>query len=328
MKFRDIYNILKEIDFLKLKISRTQISRSGQRYDVLLFNKEQRETLTKVLEIPSLKKEFYTWFYDRILSKNFEEIPYEPALVERIDLIREICMFYKKNFELMYPQLNKYSISIKVPEKYSLKEIGEYFEKLEKCFNPLLYDSRIDGVFELSNFDTGSKWIDVSVKTGKALAVIIALLGGMTSIVSNIQECRLKDLEIEELKMELQEKKDKLKNDKKTINQEEINVKKIDEEIAYLEKFCEIQKRLQENRCRKFAENFYKEHYLVISEDPSDKELIIRITRSVEILSEILIDGAQIRPAIEYKENFDGIDIQKLIAYEEQKQIENKGKNA
>ncbi|RGJ31235.1 hypothetical protein [Fusobacterium varium] len=122
-------------------------------------------------------------------------------------------------------------------------------------------------------------------------------------------------------------KKDKLKNDKKTINQEEINVQKIDEEIAYLEKFCEIQKRLQENRYRKFAENFYKEHYLVISEAPSDKELIIRITRSVEILSEILIDGAQIRPAIEYKENFDGIDIQKLIAYEEQKQIENKGKN-
>ena len=228
---------------------------------------------------------------------------------------------------MIYPQLNEYSISIKVPEKYSLKENGKYFENLEKCFTPLLCDSRIDGVFELSNFDTGSKWIDVSVKTGKALAVIIALLGGMTSIVSNIKECRLKDLEIEELKMELQEKKDKLKNDKKTINQEEINVQKIDEEIAYLEKFCEIQKRLQENRYRKFAENFYKEHYLVISEAPSDKELIIRITRSVEILSEILIDGAQIRPAIEYKENFDGIDIQKLIAYEEQKQIENKGKN-
>lgn len=320
MKFRDIYNILKEVDLKKLELKKNSVSRNGMYVDVLFITKETRDILTKILEIPFLREEYYEFFYNNILKKNFEELPLSVEIIKKVELLKEVCLFYKRNFEVIYPQLNEYSISIKVPEKYSLKEIGKYFENLEKCFTPLLCDSRIEGNFELSNFDTGSKWLDISVKSGKALGIILGLLSLAVNIANGIQDYKLKSLTVEE-------KVEKLKKEKKENEKNNKNIMELENQINKLENYLLIQEELRKEEYREKAEELYNEFYITISKQDDDEELVTKIEKSLIILSNALSDGAQIRPAIEYKENFDGIDIQKLIAYEEQKQIENKTEN-
>lgn len=62
MKFRDIYNIIREIDIKKLDISTSSQQRNGITYQIMYIKKEQKETLRKLLEIPYFKDEFADFF--------------------------------------------------------------------------------------------------------------------------------------------------------------------------------------------------------------------------------------------------------------------------
>lgn len=83
MKFRDIYNILKEVDLKKLELKKISVSRNGMYVDVLFITKETRDILTKILEIPFLKEEYYEFFYNNILKKNFEELPLSVEIIKK-----------------------------------------------------------------------------------------------------------------------------------------------------------------------------------------------------------------------------------------------------
>lgn len=83
MKFRDIYNILKEADLKKLELKKNSVSRNGMYVDVLFITKETRDILTKILEIPFLKEEYYEFFYNNILKKNFEELPLSVEIIKK-----------------------------------------------------------------------------------------------------------------------------------------------------------------------------------------------------------------------------------------------------
>ena len=204
MKFRDIYNIIREIDIKKLDISTSSQQRNGITYQIMYIKKEQKETLRKLLEIPYFKDEFADFFYKNFLSTEIEEFTKNETALYKIKLIKDIIIFYRTCFEKMYPELNEFSISIKIPDEYTLEKIGKYFNDLQSKIYPLLIDKRIEGDFILENFDTGSKWIDVNLKSAKALGIIIALLTGAMELANQIQDFRLKELEIKERKQILQ----------------------------------------------------------------------------------------------------------------------------
>ncbi len=312
MKFRDIYNIIREIDIKKLDISTSSQQRNGITYQIMYIKKEQKETLRKLLEIPYFKDEFADFFYKNFLSTEIEEFTKNETALYKIKLIKDIIIFYRTCFEKMYPELNEFSISIKIPDEYTLEKIGKYFNDLQSKIYPLLIDKRIEGDFILENFDTGSKWIDVNLKSAKALGIIIALLTGAMELANQIQDFRLKELEIKERKQKLEKKSEKNES--------------LKEEIKHYEIYLKIEEKFNEEKITNKAEEIYKKHFLKNSseKEDGDEELKIKINKALQTLTNYVIDGSYIRPAIEYKENFEGVDVQKLLTCGETKAIEDK----
>lgn len=315
MKFRDIYNIIREIDIKKLDIQTSTQQRNGSNYQVMYIKKEQKDILQKILEIPYFKDEFGDFLNKNFLSTQIEEFNKNIETIEKIRIIKEIVKFYKTCFEKMYPELSEFSISIKIPDEYTLGEIGEYFNDLQKTVYPLLIDKRIDGDFILKNFDTGSKWIDIVVKNAPALLLIIGLMKEASEVAVNIQDFRLKQLEIEE-KIQILEKEKTEKNSEKL---EEINKR-----IEKYKNFNEIHSEMSEEYQEKKVEEIYQKYYASISSDDNDKELKSKISQALKNIGNHILEGSYIRPAIEYKENFEGVDIQRFLAYEETRTIEDK----
>lgn len=318
MKFRDIYNIIREIDIKKLDIQTSTQQRNGSNYQVMYIKKEQKDILQKILEIPYFKDEFGDYLNKNFLSTQIEEFNKNIEAIEKIRIIKEISKFYKICFEKMYPELNEFSISIKIPDEYTLGEIGEYFNDLQRTVYPLLIDKRINGDFILKNFDTGSKWIDIVVKNAPALLLIIGLMKEASEVAVNIQDFRLKQLEIEE-KIQILEKEKAEKDSEKL---EEINKK-----IEKYKNFNEIHSEMCEEYQEKKVEEIYQKYYANISSEDNDKELKSKISQALKNMGNHILEGSYIRPAIEYKENFEGVDIQKFLVYEEIKAIEDKSTN-
>ena len=263
MKFRDIYNIIREIDIKKLDIQTSTQQRNGSNYQVMYIKKEQKDILQKILEIPYFKDEFGDYLNKNFLSTQIEEFNKNIEAIEKIRIIKEISKFYKICFEKMYPELNEFSISIKIPDEYTLGEIGEYFNDLQRTVYPLLIDKRINGDFILKNFDTGSKWIDIVVKNAPALLLIIGLMKEASEVAVNIQDFRLKQLEIEE-KIQILEKEKAEKDSEKL---EEINKK-----IEKYKNFNEIHSEMCEEYQEKKVEEIYQKYYANISSEDNDKE--------------------------------------------------------
>lgn len=117
MKFRDIYNIIKDIDIKKLDISTSSQQRNGITYQVMYVRKEQKETLQKILEIPYFKDEFADFLNKNFLSTEIEEFTKSEISLYKVKLIKDVIMFYRTCFEKMYPELNEFSISIKIPDE-------------------------------------------------------------------------------------------------------------------------------------------------------------------------------------------------------------------
>lgn len=315
MKFRDIYNIIREIDIKKLDISTTTQTRYSTNYQLMYIKKDQKEILQKILEIPYFKDEFADFLNKNFLSTQMEEFSKNNEAIDKIRIIKEIIKFYKTCFEKMYPELNEFSISIKMPEKYTLGQIGEYFSDLQKTVYPLLIDKRINGDFILENFDTGSKWIDIAVKNASALLVIIGLMKEASEVAVNIQDFRLKQLEIEEKIQELE--KEKAEKDSKELGN-------INKKIEKYKNFKEVHSEMIEEYQEKKSDKIYQKYYASISSEDNDEELKSKISQALKDMGNHILEGSYIRPAIEYKENFEGVDIHKFLISKETKAIEDK----
>lgn len=70
---------------------------------------------------------------------------------------------------------NENSLSIRLPDTRSLAELSDIFSKLDKIFNQLLVNEKIQGEATLQNFDTGSEWIEILFDSVKAAYIISTL---------------------------------------------------------------------------------------------------------------------------------------------------------
>jgi len=143
------------------------------------------------------------------------------------------------------PEQNENSLSIRLPDTLRLAELSDIFSKLDKIFNQLLVNEKIQGEATLQNFDTGSEWIEILFDSVKAVFIISTL--AYTAILVKREEIKNQELLevvrnrkitndlIERLSQEILAQSNKLINAKMSEFIQEVGIDKKDNE--YLERY-------------------------------------------------------------------------------------------
>lgn len=279
MKMRDITNIIKNNMALKFTDSNT--------YQVDSTFKKNIKELT---ELPCFN-DFHD-LYDFFINTDaimFGKTSDNNSIFHRVYTLKNLCSLYLKNFNNFYPEINENSISFKFKETNDLESIANTMLSLNKALNQMFSGTYINSSYQLSNFDQGSKWIDIILEKKLAFTCLAAALTFVTETVINIQEIRLKEADIENVKVEIQEK---LKN----IELKDLEIKKFKEDLEILElksKHSEeldtiLRERKIENKVTELIDNYYN--------STDDKELPNRLKLAIKELIKLQTEENTFRP--------------------------------
>lgn len=270
MKFKEISEILKSIKLEKLPMTQGSFRRNGIEYSYYEYSVEQKNILSKILEIPSFKKKYGEEFQKYLLGtsiKTFEFTNEYYVIQKKLISISESCKFYLENFNEMYPESNETFISIKLPDTTDLKKLGEYYIKIDKALNQVINIENINGELKFSNVDVGSTWIDISVGT----VVATSIIGAIIYAACFIRNENLKyNLMLEEYK-------------------------KAQVQTKFLEDLAEANEKLINTYVDKEVKNIINEYDL----DKKDNELPNRIKNTIKEFSGMINEGLEVHPAIE-----------------------------
>lgn len=263
MKFRDIFNILKENEIDIFEYS----SVNG----VFECSLEVKKKLKKILEIPAfinykkdIKESFLLNDFTRYnLNEDQNKIGYRS-----IGEVIKLSEIYLRNFENLYPKLDEYSISIKLPNNNNIGQMGKVYSDLDKILNQVLSFPEINSNIKISNFDNGSFWLDIKLGSLAAVTLVSCLTYSASYIY--MEKMKYKLIEIEYEKAEIQ--KEHLKN------------------------LVDANKSLLDLYIKKEAKNLIENNYSDSKEDP---EIMERVIFSIEKLSELIKEGTEIHPALE-----------------------------
>lgn len=263
MKFRDIYNILKENEI-----------GSGEFYfanGTIECSLDAKRKLKKILEIPAFKNypnrieeifisnDFIKYNYDNVLNKNtYNEVLY----------VRNLAFIYVENFEALYPKLDEYSISIKLPNNNNIGMMGKIFEKVDTILNQVLIFPEINSNIKIKNFDNGSYWLDITLGSLAAVTLVSSLTYSAAYIFKEKKKLRLIEIEYQKANMQKE----------------------------HLDGLIVMNKKLIKSYVEKEANNLINNNY---NESKEDKELMGRVMNSIERLSKLIEEGAEIHPALE-----------------------------
>lgn len=264
MKMRDITNIIKNNNELLYMI----VQKNDGPYFSL--NEDTKKQLTSLLALPCFKEKFYDLyeFFLKTDATEFRKVQKNIEMFERLDFLDELCDLYIDNFDSFYPEIPLNSFSLKFKETNDLKAIGETLIKLDKALQQLFSNPELESSFYLTNFDQGSKWIDVVIEKKEAFACFVAVVQFITSLGKDIQEIRVKEAEIEKIKIE----------------------KNISEET--LESYKELNKMLIKEKIKSYSTTIQKEYY----KKSDNQELNGRIAYSIETLADLYIENNFMRP--------------------------------
>ena len=158
------------------------------------------------------------------------------------------------------------TISIKLKEYASLKDIASELTVLDTIINQVITNKDIDGSYTFSSFDIGSSWINITVGT----AVVMQLLASLTWSACVFRKKWYEGSLLKEKVKQLSIKSDTL-SDIETALKSEIN------QLAVAE-----------------AKNIIAEHKL----DESDNEYQKRLEHSIVELSKLILDGVEVHPSL------------------------------
>lgn len=276
MKFRDIANIIKSVDFKLLPMVKTKENRNYKTVQYFVYTEKQKNELKKLLDIPSIKKEYESIFNDNIFNTTMTEFP-DNIIFNRISTIIDDNIipsfeFYIKNFDALYPELNDTSLCIKLPDTKDLDEIGKYCIEINKLLNQVVVNDVINGKIEFINVDLGSTWLDICAGTTLAVEVIGALIYAACYIRNQKMKFKLYEEEY---------RKAKIQNDA-------------------LETIAEANKELIKGYVELESRNIMNSYY---AEQKNDAELCMRIKNTINEFSEMINKGLEIHPALEVAKN-------------------------
>ncbi len=278
MKMRDVTNIIKNNMALKYT------ENSGFNIDFTF-----KENIKELTELPCFE-DFYD-LYEFFINTDafiFSNTSKNINIFTRVGTLKSLCSLYVKNFNSFYPEINENSISFKFKETNDLESIANTMLSLNKALNKMFSGNSLNSSYQLSNFDQGSKWIDIILEKKVAFSCFAAVIGFVATIAVKIQEIRLKEADIDKIKAETQEK---LKN----TELKELEIKKLKKELDILEA-SNHSKELDELLIDKDIENKIVEIIDNYYNSDEDFELPNRIKLAIKELIELQIDKNSFRP--------------------------------
>jgi len=248
MRLRDIVNVIDEnMNVLQHRLASIATDSNQLRLDNVfnIRNSVERISGTGAFdsEISQIKE------FETLLLSNTDSIilpkPEANELSNTIIRLANRMGVFNSVAKQILPEQNENSLSIRLPDTPRLAELSDIFSKLDKIFNQLLVNEKIQGEATLQNFDTGSEWIEILFNSVKAVFIISTL--AYTVILVKREEIKNQELLevvrnrritndlIERLSQEILAQSNKLINAKMSEFIQEAGIDKKDNE--YLERY-------------------------------------------------------------------------------------------
>lgn len=179
-----------------------------------------KHNTTEIFEFRSIKNAVYAieltgLFHDtisRLKDLDFwngftEVMTLQPVQLDSfIPIISELKILVEAmidSLNLIIPPDRENTISIKIPDPKSLKDISNSTESLDKIFNQTLLHHSLNGSVEILNFDMGSFWIDIALGGGVAVMHFVSSLAwGAAVTFKKIQEGLLVRQQVREMTLD------------------------------------------------------------------------------------------------------------------------------
>jgi hypothetical protein len=209
---------------------------------------------------------FYKFSGERIVldNNNYREIN------KQIDNLRYKL---KTNIDILKSIVvpaSELTLCIKLIEYDSIKDIADDLIKLDKIFNQVITHEDLNGNYNFSNFDVGTSWLYITISSLIAFNFIASLVWSATVIRKKIIEVEISNELNKQMKLKTETLEDLQKANAVLIND-----------------FIEAE-----------ATNIMTEHNL----GNIDNEYKIRLIHSIKELSELIMKGVEIKPAINSSE--------------------------
>jgi len=189
------------------------------------------------------------------------------SLVTIIDKLSSMVADMIEALNQLIPSDNGYTLSIKIPTPNSFNDISDVTKSLDLIFKQTLSHPSIGGNVEILNFDMGSYWIDILVSGGaNVMNFIAAIAWGGAVTYKKIQEGRLVQEQVRELKISNKSKEELSKGLEKSENT------------------------TAQNEANFIANQFYKDF---------DSEDVGRIKFALKEIAKLYSKGAEMHPSLE-----------------------------
>lgn len=218
-------------------------------------------------EIDELRKTpIFTTGKDFINLNHSEGRKLRPKLEELDRIVSTVA----DSIEQIGGETEKDSISIKLPRVKDFEDLSKFSLDFHKILSQSIINDQIKGKVRIDSVENGSIWLDVYLGSSAAVTLIGGLAWSAAVIYKKIQEGRIIEEHVKNIKV----KNESLKEIQK--KQKEALTMMIDAE----------------------ANNLYNENF-----EGSNNEQIERLKLSVKMLSELLDKGAEIHPALNQPES-------------------------
>lgn len=268
MKLRVTKQILEE-NIPLLKLDTQEAYRLGDTIFQLKNSKDLQKAISAIDKLDLFKERIekiktyplYTHSKNSLFfSKN--EID---ELYDEMAHLKEECTNLSNALSKLIAKENPNLISIKIPSPQNFADLEKTITALNKIFSQTLFADEIKGGVQIANFDNGTYWIDV-VAIGGVAKFIGALAWSGAVAYKKLQEGRLVQEKVKELKIKNEAFQEIIEKSKEAVNQE----------------------------AQREADFLYKTFY-----KGDDNEQIGRIKLAIKELAELYSQGAEIHPALE-----------------------------
>ena len=269
MRLRILKQTLEE-NIPLLKLETNKISRAHGMIYQLTNSKKLQMAIFEIDKLDLFKERIdkvkiyplYTHSNNSIL---FSDNEYN-GLYKEIGDLKEECRNLSNALTKLIAKEDPNLISIKIPNPKSLADLEKTVTALNTIFSQTLFSDEIKGNVHIANFDNGSYWIDVLGSSVEVVGLIGGLAWSAAVVYKKLQEGRLVQAQVKELKVETEVLQEIIEKSKDAVNQE----------------------------AEKEAEFLYRTFY-----KGDDNERVGRIKLALKELAELYSQGAEIHPALE-----------------------------
>lgn len=271
MRLREINELLWDAS---TDLSYTITSRNSKPPTYSLTTASQLKSAVEVLDDLGLFKEILKKlktqsFFNSVSPSIIIQQNEHAELSKEIPNLKILCDSLSDSIDKSVPETTPEQISIKIPNPTSFKELKVTADKLDKIFSNTILHDDIKGNVKISNFDTGSYWVDVIANGEKIIPLIAGLAWSGVVVFKKLQEGKLVQEKVKAMKISNEAFKEIVDKSKEQINQ------------------------TAEIEANHLQQEFYK------TKEPEQME---RLKMSLKELAELYSQGARIYPSLEATE--------------------------